>query len=158
VSFYATRGGCPRVLYKGIEVNNAKVEVIEKLPPSTSVKGVRSFLGYVGFYRWFIKDFSKIAKPLTHLLVKDVPFDFNEECLSACLRLKKALISASVMQALNWELPFKVMCDASDYAVGAVLGQRKDNKSYAIYYASRTLNEAQVNYATTEIVFALEKF
>ena len=64
---------------KGIEVDKAKVEVIEKLPPPMSVKGVRSFLGNVGFYRRFIKDFSKNAKPLTHLLVKDVPFQFNEE-------------------------------------------------------------------------------
>jgi len=148
---------------KGIKVDKAKVEVIEKLPPPTSGKGVRSFLGHVGFYRRFIKDFLKIAKPLTHLLVKDVLFEFNEEFLSAFLRLKEALISAPVTQALNWELPFEVMCDASDYAVEAVLGQRKDNKPYAIYYASWTLDEAQVNYATTEkeflaVVFALEKF
>jgi len=139
------------------------VEVIEKLPPPTSVKGVRSFLGHVGFYQRFIKDFSKIAKPLTHLLVKDMPFDFNEDCLSAFCRLKEALISAPVMQAPNWELSFEVMCDASDYAVGAVLGQWKDNKPYVICYASRTLDDAQVNYATTEkeflaVVFALEKF
>ena len=54
------------------------MEVIEKLPPPTSLKGVRSSLGHVGFYQRFVKDFLKIAKPLTHLLVKDVPFDFNE--------------------------------------------------------------------------------
>ena len=65
------------VFNKGIEVDKAKVEVIEKLPPPTSVKGVRSFLGHVGFYRRFIKDFLKIAKPLTQLLVKDLPFEFN---------------------------------------------------------------------------------
>jgi len=118
------------------------VKVIEKLPPSTSVKSVRSFLGHVDFYRRFIKDFSKIVKPLTHLLVKDVPFDFNEDCLSAFCRLKEALISAPVMQAPNWELPFEVMCDASDYTVGVVLDQRKDNKPYVIYYASRTLDDA----------------
>ena len=67
------------------------MEVIEKLPPPTLVKGARNFLKHVDFYRWFIKDFSEMAKPLTHLLVKDVPFDFNEECLSAFLRLKEAL-------------------------------------------------------------------
>jgi len=117
---------------KSIEIDKAKVKVIEKLPPPMSVKGVRSFLGHVGFYRRFIKDFSKTAKPLSHLLVKDVPFEFNKECLSAFLRLKEALISAPVMQAPNWELHFEVMCDASDYAVGVVLGQRKDNKPYAI--------------------------
>jgi len=99
------------------------VKVIEKFPQPTSVKGVRSFLGHVGFYRQFIKDFSKIGKSLTQLLVKDVPFQFNEECLSAFHRLKEALITAPVMQAPDWELPFRIMCDASDYAVGAVLGQ-----------------------------------
>jgi len=102
-------------------------------------------------------------KPLTYLLVKDVPFEFNEECLSAFHRLKESLISSPIMQALDWELPSKVMSDASEYAVGAVLGQRKDNKSHAIYYASRTLDDAQMNYATTKkeflaVVFALEKF
>jgi len=73
------------------------VEVIEKLPLPTSIKSVRSFLGHAGFYRRFIKDFSKIAKPFIYLLIKDVPFDFNKECLSAFLRLKKALITAPVM-------------------------------------------------------------
>jgi len=92
-----------------------------------------------------------------------VPFDFNEDCLSAFRRLKEALISTPVMQAPNWDLPSMVICDASDSAVGAILGQRKDNKPYAIYYASQTLDEAQVNYATTEkeflsVVFVLEKF
>jgi len=148
---------------RGIEVDKAKVEVIEKLSPPTSVKVVRSFLGHVGFYRRFITDFSNIAKPPTQFLVKDVPFDFNEECLNAFHRLKEALITTPVMQALDWELPFEIMCNASDYAVGVVLGQRKDNKPYAIYYASRTLDEAQVNYVTTEkeflvVIFALETY
>ena len=147
---------------KGIEVDKAKVEVIEKLRPPTSVRGARSFLRHVSFYQWFIKDFMKIAKPLTQLLVKDVPFKFNEKCLSAFHKLKEALITTLVMQALDWELPFEVMCDASDYTVGVVLGQRKDDKPYAIYYVSCTLDGAQVSYATTEkeslvVVFALKK-
>jgi len=73
---------------RGIEVDNTKVDVIEKLPPPTPVKGVMSFLGHVGFCLWFIKGFSKITKPLTQLLVKYVPFDFNKEYLSAFYRLK----------------------------------------------------------------------
>ncbi|MCI07071.1 hypothetical protein A2U01_0028134, partial [Trifolium medium] len=89
-----------KISSKGIEVDKAKVEVIEKLPPPVNVKGIRSFLGYVGFYRRFIKDFSKIAKP--------------------------------------------------DYAVGAVLRQRKNKNFHAIHYASKVLNDAQINYATTE--------
>jgi len=139
------------------------VEVIEKLAQPTSIKGVRSSLGYIGFYQRFFKDFLKIAKSLTHLLVKDVPFDFNDECFSAFFRLKEPLISTPVMQALNWGLLFEVMCDATDFALGSILGQRRDNKPYAIYYATHTLDEAQVNYVITEkeflaVVFAFEKF
>ena len=82
----------------GIEVHKAKIEIIEKLPPPTSVKGIRSFLGHAGFYRCFIKDFSKIAKPLTNLFAKDVNFEFSDECFNAFHRLKEALISAPVLQ------------------------------------------------------------
>ena len=148
---------------KGIEVNQAKVEVIEKLLPPTSIKGVRSFLGHAGFCRRFIRDFSKISKPLSNLLMQGIPFDFNDSCMKAFETLKEKFISAPLIVAPDWGLPFELMCDASDYAVGAVLGQRKDKIFYAIYYASRTLNEAQLNYATTEKellanVFAFDKF
>ena len=85
----------------GIEVNKAKIEVIEQLPPPTIVKGVHSFLGHAGFYRRFIKDFSQIARPLTNFLAKDAPFDFNDECLDAFYYLKKALISAPIIQPLD---------------------------------------------------------
>ena len=127
---------------KGIEVDKAKIETVEKLPPPTDIKSLRSFLGHAGFYRRFIKDFSKIAKPLTHLLQKDVPFDFTEECEVAFRKIKQLLISAPIIQPPDWNLPFEIMCDASDYAVGAVLGQRKNGKVHAIYYASKTLNDA----------------
>ena len=79
---------------RGIEVDKAKVEVIDKLPPPKSIKDIRSFLGHAGFYRWFIKDFSKIARPLTNMLAKDVPFDFNDECFKSWGKLKQELISA----------------------------------------------------------------
>jgi hypothetical protein len=72
----------------GIEVDKAKVEVIEKLPPPVNVKGIRSFLGHAGFYRRFIKDFSKIAKPLRNILVKHENFNFDAKCLKAFERLK----------------------------------------------------------------------
>ena len=122
---------------RGIEVDRAKIEVIERLPPPNNVKGIRSFLGHAGFYRRFIKDFSKIAKPLTQLLVKDDPFVFNNDCLLAFYRLKEALISAPIIQPPNWELPFELMCDASDFAVGSALGQRKDKKLHAIYILAK---------------------
>ena len=133
------------------------------MPPPTNVKGVRSFLGHAGFYRRFIKDFSRIARPLTNLLPKDAPFNFDEECLVALYTLKKALISAPIIQPPDWKLPFEIMCDASDYVVGAVLRQCRDKQHYAISYASKTLTEPQLNYTTTEkellaIVFAMDKF
>jgi hypothetical protein len=110
-----------------------------------------------------MKDFSKITKSLTNLLQKDVPFDFNEKCLAAFQTLKRALITAPFIQPPDWSQPFEIMCDASDYAVGAVLGQQKEGKVHAIYYASKTLNGARLNYATTKkellaVVFAFEKF
>jgi hypothetical protein len=152
-----------KVSNKGIEVDPAKVEVISKLPPPNSVKGVRSFLGHVGFYRRFVKDFSKISKPMTNLLVKDSTFNFSDSCLKAFNCLKEKLISAPIVVAPDWSLPFEIMCDASDSAVGAVLGQRKNKVFYTIYYASRTLDDAQRNYTTTEkellaVVFAFDKF
>ena len=123
---------------RGIEVYKAKIEVIEQLPPM-NVKGIHRFLGHAGFYRRFIKDFSQIARPLMNLLAKDAPFEFTDECLDAFHTLKKALISAPIIQPPDWSLSFEIMCDASDYAVGAVLGQTKDKKHHAIAYASKTL-------------------
>jgi hypothetical protein len=124
---------------RGIEVDRAKIKVIEQLPPPVNVKGIRSFLGHADFYRRFIKDFSFIARPLTHLLAKDVPFEFDDACLTSFEILKKALILAPIIQPPDWSLPFEIMCDASDYVVGAVLGQTKDKKHHAIAYASKTL-------------------
>ena len=82
---------------RSIEVDRAKLEVIEKLPEPTTVKGIRSFLGHAGFYRIFIKDFSKISKPLCLLLQHDQAFDFNEDCQNAFQILKKALVTSPVI-------------------------------------------------------------
>ncbi|GJS61314.1 reverse transcriptase domain-containing protein [Tanacetum coccineum] len=109
-----------------IEVDKAKVDVIAKLPHPTTVKGVRSFLGHVGFYRQFIKDFSKISQPMTHLLEKNTLFIFSNECIQAFEMLKKKLTEAPILIAPDWDLPFELMCDASDFAIGAVLGQRHE--------------------------------
>ena len=138
-----------RVSLKGIEVDRAKIDTIERLPPPVNVRGIRSFLGHAGFYRRFIKDFSKVVKPLCNLLEKGATFDFDDSCLKAFDMIKERLISAPIIVAPNWNEPFEVMCDASDFAVGVVLGQRRDKTFRAIYYASRTLNEAQQNYTTT---------
>ncbi|KAL6324780.1 hypothetical protein AAG906_018307 [Vitis piasezkii] len=148
---------------QGIEVDKAKVELIVKLPSPTNIKGVRQFFGHVGFYRRFIKDFSKLARPLCELLVKDAKFIWDDRCQRSFEELKIFLTTAPIVRAPNWQLPFKVMCNVSDFAIGVVLEQREYEKPYVIYYASKTLNEAQRNYTTTEkellaVVFALDKF
>ncbi|GJR20939.1 putative nucleotidyltransferase, ribonuclease H [Tanacetum coccineum] len=148
---------------KGIKVDKAKIDVIAKLPYPSNVKGVRSFLGHAGFYRRFIKDFSMISKPMTQLLMKDVKFDFSNDCKEAFNKLKEKLTTAPIIISPDWNEPFELMCDASDFAVGAVLGQRIDGKFKPIYYASKTLNDAQAHYTTIEkellvVVFSFDKF
>ncbi|GKA46628.1 reverse transcriptase domain-containing protein [Tanacetum coccineum] len=113
----------------GLEVDKAKIDIISKLPPPTNIKGIRSFLGHASFYRRFIKDFSKIARPLTKLLEKDTPFEFDDECQRAFESLKEKLTCAPVIVSPNWNLPFELMCDASDFAVGVVLGQKDGEHS-----------------------------
>ncbi|GKC83613.1 reverse transcriptase domain-containing protein, partial [Tanacetum coccineum] len=146
-----------------IKVDRAKVDVIAKLPHPTTVKGVRSFLGHAGFYRRFIQDFSKIARPMTHLLEKETLFFFSKECIESFNTLKRKLTEALILISPDWDLPFKLMCDASDFAIGAVLGQRKNKHFQLIHYASKTMTEAQAHYTTTEkellaVVYAFEKF
>ncbi|GJV48992.1 reverse transcriptase domain-containing protein [Tanacetum coccineum] len=128
---------CP---YGTIEFDKAKVDVITKLPHPTTVKG-----------------------PMTHLLEKETPFVFSKECIDAFNILKKKLTEAPILVALDWDLPFEIMCDASDYAVGAVLGKRKTKHFQPIHYASKTMTDAQAHYTTTEkellaVVYAFEKF
>ena len=96
-----------KVSAHGIEVDKAKIEVIEQPPPPTNVKGIHSFLGHVGFYRHFIKNFSQIARPLTSLLAKDAPFIFNNDCHEAFQILSKALILAPIIQPPDWKLPLR---------------------------------------------------
>ncbi|GKA95819.1 reverse transcriptase domain-containing protein [Tanacetum coccineum] len=125
-----------KISKSGLEVDRAKVEVIAKLPHPTSVKGVRSFLGHAGFYRRFIQDFSKIARPMTHLLEKETPFFFSEECIDSFNTLKRKLTEAPILIAPIGTCPFELI---------------------------KTMNEAQTHYTTTEkellaVVYAFEKF
>ena len=110
----------------------------------------------------FIKDFQKISKLLTNLLSNDVDFIMNDDALKTFNLIKDALILAPILQAPNWDIPFELICDAFDFAVGWVLGQRIDKKPVAIYYATRTLVDALVYYYTIEkellvVVFSLKK-
>ena len=147
----------------GLEVDQAKVSIIRNLMPPTTVKGIRSFLGHAEFYRRFIKDFSKIARLLCRLLEKDTKFYFDESFYNAFEEIKSRLVEAPIMAKPDWNREFEIMCDASDFAMGVVLGQKEEKMFKAIYYASKTFNEAQENYSTTEkemlvIEFAGEKF
>nr|GEX84085.1 reverse transcriptase domain-containing protein [Tanacetum cinerariifolium] len=152
-----------KISKKGIEVDKAKIEVFSKLPHPTNVKGIRSFLGHAGFYQRFIKDFFKISRPMTHLLEKNAPFVFSDDCVQAFQTLKKKLTEAPILIAPNWDQPFELMCDASDFAVGTVPGQRIEKHFRPIHYASKMMTEAESNYTTTEkemlaVVYAFEKF
>nr|GFC82454.1 reverse transcriptase domain-containing protein [Tanacetum cinerariifolium] len=138
-----------KILKKGIEVDKAKIEVIYKLPHLTTIKGIRSFLGHAGFYRRFIKDFSKISRPMTHLLEKNAPFVFFDDCVQAFRTLKEKLTEAPILIAPDWDQPFELMCDASDFAIGAVLRQRIEKHFRLIHYASKTMTEAESNYTNT---------
>nr|GFC02161.1 reverse transcriptase domain-containing protein [Tanacetum cinerariifolium] len=125
-----------KISKKGIEVDKVKIEVISKLPHPTTVKGIQSFLGHAGFYRRFIKDFSKISRPMTHLLEKNSPFIFSNECIQAFKTLKDKLTEAPILIARNWDQPFKLI---------------------------KTMNQAEANYTTTKkemlaVVYAFKKF
>ncbi|GJS05880.1 reverse transcriptase domain-containing protein [Tanacetum coccineum] len=162
-----------KISKNGIEVDKAKVDVIAKLPHPTTVKRVRIFLSHVGFYRRFIKDFSKISRPMTHLLEKNTPFIFSDDCIQAFQTLKKKLTEAPILIAPNWDLPFELMCDASDFAIapnwdlplelmcdasdfaiGAVLG----TENLAVDHLSRLENPHQDKLENKEITetFPLE--
>ena len=148
---------------QGLQVDPNKIALIEKVPPPQKVRDVRSLLGLVGYYRRFIKDFSKIASPLFGLLAKDVEFRWTDDCQKALNELKDKLVSAPVLRGPNWALPFHIHTDASNKALGAALGQIEQKLPYAIYFVSKNLSKAELNYTVTEkeflaVVHALNKF
>ena len=101
----------------GLEVDQAKVSIIETLMPPTTIKGIRIVLGHAGFYRRFIKDFSKISRPLCRLLEKEAKFEFDEKCKRSFEEIKARLIRAPIMATPDWSKDFEIMCDASDYVM-----------------------------------------
>ena len=131
-----------QVSSKGIKVDLAKIFTIEKLPLAANVKGIHRYLGHAGFYQRFIKDFSKIIKPLCNLLEKDAVFVFDDNCCKAFELIKEKLIFAPFIILPNWSDSFEIMCDVRDYTVSVVLGQRREKMFTLIYYASQTLNDA----------------
>lgn len=147
----------------GIQVDPAKIEVIQNLPVPIKQKDVRSFLGHAGYYRRFIKDFSKITGPLYCLLTKDMEFNWTFACHEAFLKLKHALTETPVLKGPNWSLPFHIHTNAFDYAIGAILGKKVDNLENAIYFISKNMQGPELDYTATEkemlaVIYALNKF
>lgn len=134
----------------GIQVDPAKVEVILTLPTPIKPKEIRYFLGNVGYYRSFNKKNSQIAIPLYTLLTKEAKFSWAKECHDFFLQLKSILTTAPILRGVNWTLPFKINRDASNYAIGAILGQKSHNLENAIYYISKSLHGLELNYIVTE--------
>nr|GEV17997.1 DNA-directed DNA polymerase [Tanacetum cinerariifolium] len=124
-----------KISKNGLEVDRAKVDVIAKLHHLTTVKGVRSFLGHADFYRRFIQDFSKIARPMTHRFEKETPFLFSKDCIYAFETLKKKLTEASILVVPDWNLPFELMCDASDFAIAQIHYTMTEKEMLAVVYA-----------------------
>lgn len=135
-----------------IRVDTSKVEFIYKLSIPTCQRDVRSFLGFTGYYRRFVENFTKIASRLFKLLTKDCGFNWNSDCQNAFESLKEKTFEAPILRGPNWKLPFHISTDASDTTLGAVLGQ-KDLTPYSIYYTSKNLTHAELNYTVTEKEF-----
>lgn len=134
----------------GVKPNPEKVKAVTEFPIPKNAKDIKSFLGLVSYYRRFIPEFSKIAKPLTTLLKKDIPFKWENQQQLAFDHLKHKLTSAPVLCYPDFTKPFTLTCDASNYAISAILSQGSTGQERPIAYASRTLNKSESNYSTTE--------
>lgn len=129
----------------------------------TNVKGGRSFLRHARFSKRFIKDISKISKPLCNILEKIRAFNFDEVRLKAFSTLKEDLISAPIIASLDWSIHFELMCSANDCAIDIVLRQCINNDFHTIYYANKILSESRVDYTIMEkelliVVYVVDKF
>ena len=147
----------------GIQVDPSKIKVIKNIPTLGTQKEVQSFLGHAGYYIIFIENFSKIASPLFSLLMKDVQFTWNEACQTMLVKLKDNMSIAPILRGTNWALPFHISLDASNTAIGVVLGQQDGQVPYAIYYISKNLSLTKINYTIIEkeflaIVYSINKF
>jgi len=151
------------ISFLGIQVDPAKVQVIQTLPIPKTQTNVRSFLGHARYYRRFIKNFSKIASPLFVLLMKNAEFKWTDDCQKAFNELKHQLSTAPILRGPDWALPFHISSDASDTAIGAFLGQEENNLPYAIYFISKNMTPVELNYTVTEkeflaVIYAINKF
>jgi len=135
---------------EGVKPDPKLVECIQNFPVPQNVKDIKPFLGLSGYYRRFIQNYGQIAKPLTSLLKRDVPFKWSDLCQQSFKKLKSLLINYRILQYPDFARPFNLTCDASNYAIGCFPCQGPIGKDLPIAYASRTLNKAEINYNTTE--------
>jgi hypothetical protein len=148
---------------QGIQVNPSKIQVIKDLLIPKTQTDVRSFLGHVGYYRRFIKKNSKIASPLFVLLMKNDEFKWTNLCHEAFDTLKHQLSTTPILRRPDWTLPFHMSSDASDTAIGVVLGQEENHLPYVIYFISKNMSLVELNYTVIEkeflaIIYAINKF
>ena len=148
---------------RGLKPDQRLIEKVKNFPVPKSTKDVKIFHGLVNYYRRFIDNFSKIAKPLTNLLKKNTPFKWEDKQILAFETLKEKLITPPLLQYPDFSRPFIITTDASEMALGCILSQGEIGKDKPIAYASRTLNGAERNYSTTErellaIVWAAKQF
>jgi hypothetical protein len=150
------------VFADGIKVDPEKIEVIIHLPTPCTQTKVCSFLGCARYYRRFIEKNSIIVAPL-HALTGNVEFQLSDKCDVAFAEIKRLVSRASVLRGPNWKIPFHISSDASDNAIGTVLGKEKDKKPYGIYFFSKNLTPAELNYTVTKneflsVIHAINKF
>ena len=148
---------------QGVRADPRKTQAVSDFPRPINAKNIKQFLGLAGYYRRFIPDFAKIARPLHYLLQKEIKFMWGEAQENACVTLKQKLCSQPLLQYPDFSSPFVVTTDASDFALGGVLSQGPIGKDPPIAYTSRTLISAELNYATTEkellaIIHAVKQF
>ena len=147
-----------------IIMDPSKVEGVKNWPTPSKVKHVQAFLGLANFYQRFIKDFSKIAHPLTVLTCKDAPWQWGEEQETAFQALKTAFTTAPILQIPSNTAPFRLETDSSDFATGAVLEQLGEDKLWhPVAFYSKSLNEHERNYKIYDkellaIIRALEEY
>ena len=151
------------ISFLGIQVHPAKVQVIQTLPIPKTQTDVRSFLGHSGYYGRFIKDFSKIASPFFVLLMKNAKFKWTDACQKAFDELKHQFSTTPILRGPYWALPFHISSNASDSAIGVVLGQEENNLFYVIYFISKNMTPVELNYTVTEkeflvVIYAINKF
>ena len=133
----------------GLECDPNKISAVANWIPPSTIKGVREFLGFTGYYRRFVPDYSTVAQPLVRLLGKDCKFKWTDACQDAFKALRALLIKAPVLAFPKEDLPYIVDTDASDYGIGGVLSQCIEGTEHVIAYYSKSLNPAQQKYCTT---------